>query len=101
MQRRFDVREVPHTVVRSLALMLSTYVVSSMTWLVLIGAALCAGVWCDLRPNAPPSCARRGRSGAANRFGELTSTPETSASLARPCRRGECQVAQRPVDTTD
>ena len=31
------------------ALMVYPYVVGSTTWLVVIGAALCAGVWWDLR----------------------------------------------------
>ena len=42
-------RERPPTVVMGLALMFYPYLVSGTGWLVAIGAALCAGVWFDLR----------------------------------------------------
>jgi hypothetical protein len=37
------------TILLGLALMLYPYLVDSTLWLVLIGLALCAGVWVDLR----------------------------------------------------
>ena len=42
-------QERPSTVILGLALMLYPYLVGSTLWLLLIGLALCAGVWFDLR----------------------------------------------------